>query len=56
VSREEAEKFATKADIADLKAEISNSKLDMQRFIFTALVTQFVFIVGMVITLIQILT
>ncbi len=49
VSRDEAQHFATKADIAELKA-------DLQRFLFVALVTQAVFLIGMTITLIQILT
>ena len=55
VSRSEAEHFATKADISDLKAQGERNKSDLQRFLFTALVTQAIFVVGMVITLIQVL-
>ncbi len=56
VSRDEAQHFATKADIGELKALIEQNKSEIQRFVFTALVTQAVFLIGMTITLIQILT
>ena len=56
VMREEAAQFATRADIGELKADIANSKSDLQRFLFMALVGQAVFVIGMVITLIQVLS
>ncbi len=46
VTKDEAKTLATKADIANLKA-------DLQRFLFTALVAQAVFVIGITITLIQ---
>ena len=48
ITRADAQHFATKADIANLRS-------NLERFLFTALVTQAVFIIGMVITLIQLL-
>ena len=48
VTREDAQHFATKADLAELKA-------DLQRFLFTALVTQAVFIIGLVVGLIELI-
>ena len=56
VTREEATQFASKADIGDLKADIANIKTDLQRFLFVALVGQAVFVIGMTITLIQVLS
>ena len=56
VGREEAIQFANKTDIADLKIEIANTKTDLQRFLFLALVSQAVFVIGMTVTLTQILT
>ncbi len=56
VSRDEAQHFATKADIGEVKAHIEQTKSEIQRFVFTALVTQAIFLIGMTITLIQILT
>lgn len=55
VTREDAKHFATKADIGALKADMANLKSDLQRFVFTTAVTQTVFLVGMTITLIQVL-
>lgn len=48
VTRDDAQHFVTKADITALEGRL-------QRFVFTALVTQAVFLVGMTITLIQVL-
>ncbi len=56
IGREEAIQFASKADIAELKAEIANVKTDLQRFLFLALVGQAFFVIGMTLTLIQLLT
>lgn len=56
VMREEAAQFATKSDIGELKAEIANIKTDLQRFLFMALVGQAVFVIGMAITLVQVLS
>ncbi len=48
VSREEAKHFATKADLADMEVRL-------QRFMFTALVTQAVAIVSLTVSLVQLL-
>lgn len=60
VTRDEAKHFATKADITNLKADLStdvtNAKSSLERFIFTALVTQFAAVIGLVIALIEVLT
>jgi hypothetical protein len=56
VGREESLQFANKTDIAELKIEIANTKTELQRFLFLALVSQAVFVIGMTVTLIQILS
>lgn len=48
VTRDDAAHFATKADVSELKA-------DLQRFLFTALVTQAIFIIGLVVGLIELI-
>ncbi len=56
IGREEAIQFASKVDIAELKAEIANIRSDLHRFLSLALVSQAVFVIGMTLTLIQFLT
>lgn len=48
VTSDDAVHFATKADIGELKS-------DLQRFLFTALVTQAVFVIGLVVGMIELI-
>lgn len=48
ITTDDAVHFATKADIASLKA-------DLQRFIFVTLVSQAVFVISLTVTLIQVI-
>ena len=47
VTKEDATHFATKADTESVRVEVKESEARMQRFIFTALVTQAVFVIGL---------
>lgn len=47
ITQDDAVHFATKADIASLKA-------DLQRFIFITLVSQAIFVIGLTVTLMQV--
>ena len=48
VTSDDAIHFATKSDVTELKS-------DLQRFLFMALVTQAVFIIGIVVGLIEVI-